>query len=70
MSEELKPCPFCGNEVKERIGIGGIHFYECTYDRCGAVISFGGKKRTSGGAYEAENPRERFNRRAENAKTN
>lgn len=64
---ELLPCPFCGHEVTERKGFGNIHFYECTYTRCGAVISFKGNKRTAGGAYEAEEPRENYNRRVGNA---
>lgn len=68
MTEELKPCPFCGGEVRARTGVGNIHFFECTYARCGAVISFRGTKRTSDGTYEAENPRENYNRRADNAK--
>lgn len=64
---ELKPCPFCGNAVNEYIGVGGVHFYKCSYIRCGAIISFGGSKRLLSGAFEAEKPRENFNRRADNA---
>ncbi len=63
---ELKPCPFCGNLVIEKIA-GGVHFYECQYERCRACISFVEKKpvgrlgRTK--MFEADNPKERFNRR-------
>lgn len=64
---ELKPCPFCGHEVIEKIAVGVHHFYECRYTRCGACISFVGSKPVGyvNGVkmLEAENPRERFNRR-------
>lgn len=66
---ELKPCPFCGHEVIEKIA-GGVHFYECRYARCGACISFVGSKPVGYAngikMFEAENPRERFNRRCFN----
>jgi len=34
---ELKPCPFCGGNVKRVIGFMGLNFFKC---RCGAVVSF------------------------------
>ncbi len=44
MSEELKPCPFCGGEVenvktfKDRYVFYQILFFKCK--KCGAVVSF------------------------------
>lgn len=65
---EPKPCPFCGNKVREVITPMGITMYECTYERCLAIVSFGGNKRTRNGlAYEAKCPRDNWNRRADNA---
>lgn len=62
MSEiKLKTCPFCGHKVDERMDFRGITFFICTYGRCGACVSFHGIE----GIYEAENPRENFNRRAD-----
>ena len=41
LKKELKPCPFCGSEVREAEGIGGLLFFACTnYAGCGAMISF------------------------------
>ena len=63
---ELKPCPYCGQRVVEKVK-GGIHFYECQNIECGACVSFVGKKikGVMNGVVisEAENPRECFNRR-------
>lgn len=61
-NNELKCCPFCGHKVKERKDFCGITFFICTYWCCGACVSFHGID----GKYEAENPRENFNRRADN----
>lgn len=40
----LKPCPFCGQQVRETAGHLGtaraIMFYECKNRLCGAIISF------------------------------
>lgn len=36
--DNLKPCPFCGNEVVRRIGLMGLNFFKCK--SCGAVTSF------------------------------
>ena len=38
MMKKLKPCPFCGSEIKERIGFGGLRFFGCR--KCGALVSF------------------------------
>ena len=38
MRERLKPCPFCGHGIKQKIGLGGISFFTCAF--CGAVVSF------------------------------
>lgn len=35
--DNLKPCPFCGNEVVRRIGLMGLNFFKCK--SCGAVTS-------------------------------
>lgn len=35
---ELKPCPFCGKNVKRYRGYRGLNFFRC--DSCGAVVSF------------------------------
>ena len=36
---DLKPCPFCGGNVRRVIGFGGLNFFKCR--KCGAVVSFG-----------------------------
>ena len=39
MTEKLKPCPFCGGEVKEEWGIGvGMMVFDCP--NCGAWTIF------------------------------
>ena len=40
--EDIKPCPFCGSEVKITKGVynAPFWFFKCTNRRCGAVISF------------------------------
>lgn len=35
---DLKPCPFCGEQVKRVIRIMGLNFFKCK--KCGAVVSF------------------------------
>ena len=40
MTEQLKPCPFCGNKCDVVTGLGGITFFHCINDNCSAVISF------------------------------
>lgn len=35
---DLKPCPFCGGEVKRIIGWTSLMFFKCP--KCGAVVSF------------------------------
>lgn len=35
---DLKPCPFCGGNVRRVIGFGGLNFFKCK--KCGAVVSF------------------------------
>lgn len=37
---KLKPCPFCGEEVKRVVGFGGLNFFKCKNAKCGAVMSF------------------------------
>lgn len=66
MSEiKLKPCPFCGHKVEEtKSSFGGATFFICTYESCGAHITFYGNKHLTIGIDEAENPCENFNRRA------
>ncbi len=61
----LKPCPVCGTEVKVRHGMG-VTFFHCANKECMACVSFGGTKKTDFGTYEAENPVNNFNRRADN----
>ena len=40
---KLKPCPFCGNEVKKVTGILGTRMFVCR--KCGADVCFyGGEK--------------------------
>jgi len=34
----LKPCPFCGGEVKRVRGFRGLNFFKCK--KCGVVVSF------------------------------
>ena len=34
----LRPCPFCGGNVRRVIGFGGLNFFKCY--GCGAVVSF------------------------------
>ena len=41
-----------------------IHFFEC--NKCGAVVSFTGRKKVTFGITEAENPIKNWNRRADN----
>lgn len=36
--EKLKPCPFCGGEVKTTKVLYGLIFFKCK--KCGAVVSF------------------------------
>lgn len=38
MSNELKPCPFCGGEVYYRITASGVTFFNCIH--CNAGITF------------------------------
>ena len=60
MSEELKPCPFCGGEVKiEDISDedGPYFMIACSNKACGAAASFGDKSETEEGATEAWNTR-------------
>lgn len=38
MGVRLKPCPFCGGEVIEYIGYGGMRRFWCK--KCDAVVSF------------------------------
>lgn len=47
MTEQLKPCPFCGGKVKSEIktlgdqyGLYRILFFKCQNKDCGAIISF------------------------------
>lgn len=58
----LKPCPFCGAEIKHRINI--VNFFEC--NSCGACISFTGSKQIMRGVYEAKDPIANYNRRSGN----
>lgn len=37
----LKPCPFCGAEVQIRKGINNITLFQCSNEKCYAIISFG-----------------------------
>ncbi len=36
--EEAKPCPFCGGEVNEEVGVTMLHMFSCPL--CGACVSF------------------------------
>ncbi len=42
MNTKLKPCPFCGGEVKKDLFCGITNFL-CP--KCGAVVSFRGKEK-------------------------
>ena len=51
MAEELKPCPFCGGEVKSKVrtmrdsyGLYKLMFFKCQSKKCGAVVSFDSAK--------------------------
>lgn len=66
----VKPCPLCGKSVKIYRGLDNITFFRCDNEKCRALISFGGPKKTSSGTLEAENPIDNFNRRAGEWKQN
>jgi hypothetical protein len=55
-------CPFCGGDVKTKI-TNGVTLFECSNDKCGAVISFSGKKLVAPEVCQAETPIENFIRR-------
>lgn len=38
MTDELKPCPFCGGKITRRRGLKNLIFF-CCY-RCGSITSF------------------------------
>ena len=42
MSEELKPCPFCGGVAKEYVGVAPEDWVECIH--CGARTLMGNEK--------------------------
>ena len=62
----LKPCPFCGAEVKIKRGLHNVTFFLCTNEKCLALVSFGGDKQVGSDGFEAENPIDNFNRRTGN----
>lgn len=66
MSEELKPCPFCGGEIK----LDEDDFYMFCCDKCGAGITFA-KELEDGTATDCNKKEsiEKWNRRANNGKT-
>jgi Lar family restriction alleviation protein len=43
MPNELKPCPFCGSDVKIVFNRFGS-LYMCFCETCGAIVSFKGKE--------------------------
>ncbi len=51
MTDVLKPCPFCGGEVKSEVrtmrdsyGFYKIMFFKCQSKKCGAIVSFNSAK--------------------------
>lgn len=60
MSEELKPCPFCGGVVRLNVGFAGSKSIVC--DRCGAEVFFRSLLRPH---LVCDKPIEHWNRRAE-----
>ena len=58
---DLKPCPFCGSNAREKkqILVRGATSIICTNEKCGAHIFF------YGADFNANECRRRFNRRAE-----
>ena len=56
----VQRCPFCGDLVKVRICMKGLHFFYCTnIAMCGAIVSFqGGQDRA-----EAKDPIDNWNHR-------
>lgn len=77
---ELKPCPFCGNEVhlkaKPLWGYGGCKYYgcyeyiiQCDNIECGCRLTYFGKNNTIYSTSEeaARNAAEAWNRRTDNA---
>lgn len=56
-NQKLKPCPFCGGKVQDRVGYQGITFIKCS--NCGAIVSFEGNE-----AYQQAT--EAWNRRISN----
>lgn len=58
MQNELKPCPFCGEEVKIVFSpYGRIYMVACS--KCGAIVSFKGNEGKSDVRYA-------WNRRVDN----
>ena len=39
MSNELKPCPFCGGEVYYRVTGAGVTFFNCIHCKAGITFS-------------------------------
>lgn len=66
----LKPCPFCGAEVKIINGLYNVTYFMCTHKECRAIVSFGGDKQISSNGREAENPVGNFNRRTDKEDNN
>lgn len=60
---ELKNCPFCGDRMRKRAGFGGLTYFYCENNNCGAIVSFNGKREIAPGVFKAENPIANFNRR-------
>ena len=56
MSNELKPCPFCGSKTN-MMSLFGMTEFKC--NKCGALTSFVGKERKAQAI-------ETWNRRADN----
>lgn len=56
----VQRCPFCGSQVRVKIGLNRLHFFYCkNEEECGAIVSFqGGPNRR-----EAEDPEDNWNRR-------
>ena len=59
--EELKKCPFCGDEIGIKIGLGGLRFFKCKNKKCGAIVSFDNDYCNN----YPEKSVERFNKRVE-----
>jgi ribosomal protein L37AE/L43A len=62
MTNELKPCPFCGGEVYYRVTRAGVTFFSCIH--CNAGVTFSSAIE----ALPSEKAKQLFNRRTKESK--